>query len=113
LIELHLKYYAKVQAVLKNIEEDDPEEIYFLKLDAGLYFLQLVDLIIAYIASAGLRLPAIKEYLFKMLNQKDISDDQINTTLEEYINHYGDAAGEEVKSNETKEIKSLMFKKIS
>jgi len=46
-----------------------------------------------------------------MMNQKDISHEQINITLEEYINHYGDTAGEEVKTIETKEIKSLMLPK--
>jgi beta-catenin-like protein 1 len=92
LLELHEKYTAKVdqanQAIRQVIQERtnegeeiteaDEDEFYLMRLDAGLFALQLVDCVIAIICSAD---PKIKTAVKNLLNLQGSSFDEVKAIL--------------------------------
>jgi len=98
-IELHEKYYRRLERAekafklelksrveLKSKEEED-EEMYLRRLDAGLFTLQLVAFVLGFVATAGD--PKIKERIDQLLNQKDSSLDAVKKILQEYLSQMG------------------------
>lgn len=72
LIELHLKYLDKVDAIDAEIDEDNDEEgeIYLKRLSGGLFTLQLIDYIILEVCASS---EPIKQHVVKILNLRKAS----------------------------------------
>ncbi|KAM9994271.1 hypothetical protein ACTFIZ_005587 [Dictyostelium cf. discoideum] len=108
LLELHFKYFKKVQLADKNLkknkkeeddededdDEDDDEEILLKRLDAGLFTLQYIDLILALLSKEN------KEISNKIKDSQDLQN-EIKIILNEYIETVN-------KESESKFIKSLI-----
>jgi len=98
LMELHFKYLESVNKADNEIEKerrsldasdnDQDEEFYLKRLDAGLFTLQLVDYILIEISSAT-ALPSIKQRVFQILNLRNGKIDDIKTIVREYANNLG------------------------
>jgi beta-catenin-like protein 1 len=118
LLELHEKYLAKVKVADKQIkqqkieyqkqghkiDEDDEEEFYLQRLDAGLFTLQLVDFVIAIICNAD---PKIKENVQRLLKLQNSSFNDVKEILHEYANNLGSAVTEEQTRQEKERIIKL------
>merc|ERR1711970_1499334 len=87
LLELHQEYLDKVnrfdKVLLANKKEFDAES-YLLRLENGLYILQMVDYIIVDLASNGNDM--IKEHLQKTIKMRNIKATRIATIVREYAN---------------------------
>lgn len=72
LLELHLKYLDKVDAIDAEIDEDndDEEAIYLKRLAGGLFTLQLIDYIVLEICATS---EPIKQHVVKILNLRKAS----------------------------------------
>lgn len=72
LLELHLKYLEKVDAVDAEIDEDNEaeDEVYLKRLSGGLFTLQLIDYIILEISATS---DTIKQHVVKILNLRKAS----------------------------------------
>lgn len=73
LLELHLKYLEKVDAIDAEIDGDGNEEedaVYLKRLSGGLFTLQLIDYIILEICSTS---EPIKQHVVKILNLRKAS----------------------------------------
>ena len=97
LMELHFKYYERVQKAenkidrerSKLIDDDDKEEYFYLKrLDAGLFSLQQTDYIIVDICASGSS--QIKQRALHILNLRGGSVKSIRSTLREYAGSIGE-----------------------
>ncbi|UYV80349.1 CTNNBL1, partial [Cordylochernes scorpioides] len=90
LMELHFKYLEKVQAVDRELEQDDlsEEEAYLRRLDRGLFSLQLLDYIMVDICSSGS--PSIKQRVHQILNLRGGSIKTIRNVMREYAGNLGD-----------------------
>jgi beta-catenin-like protein 1 len=89
LVELHIKYIIKVRSFEEDLMKEgidiDDEDTYLDRLDAGLFTLQLIDLILAftcYFASKLLSNTLLKERIKELLDQKNRSLDEIKSTLQ-------------------------------
>ena len=82
-MELHFQYFERVQAASNNMEneDDDEDEIYLRKLDAGLYTLQLIDYIVIEIASSTTNIPSIRQRVTQILNLRTSSTDAIKAIV--------------------------------
>ena len=83
-MELHFQYFERVQAANNNIEGDedeDEDEIYLRRLDAGLYTLQLIDYIIIEISSTSTNIPSIRQRVMQILNLRSSSIDSIKSIV--------------------------------
>ncbi len=83
-MELHFQYFERIQSANKNIEhdeEDDEDEIYLRRLDAGLFTLQLIDYIIIEIASLTANIPSIRQRVMQILNLRNSSIDSIKAIV--------------------------------
>jgi hypothetical protein len=60
-------------------------------MDAGLYTLQLADLLVAYVGTSGVK--GVKARIYTFLNMNSLSLGEIKATLREYVLQLGD--GEE------------------
>lgn len=92
LLELHEKYSKKVDhanatirraiaermAEGEEISEEDEDEFYLMRLDAGLFTLQLVDYVIAIICSAD---PKIKTTVKNLLSLQGSSFEDVKAIL--------------------------------
>lgn len=92
LLELHEKYSKKVDqanatirraiaermAAGDEISEEDEDEFYLMRLDAGLFTLQLVDYVIAIICSAD---PKIKTAVKNLLSLQGSSFEDLKAIL--------------------------------
>ncbi|KAN0022286.1 hypothetical protein ACTFIU_004462 [Dictyostelium citrinum] len=105
LLELHFKYFKKVQLADKNLkknkeeqdeddEDEDDEEILLKRLDAGLFTLQYIDLVLALLSNEN------KDIRNKIKESQDL-ENEIKTILNEYIQTVN-------KESESKFIKSLI-----
>ena len=106
LVELHLSYLSRVENVSlkQNDANDDDEEeeddyvshterLYLQRLEAGLFTLQRVDLIIAHLISTE---TAIKDRFVMKLNEQGGEVKNICGILKEYSRNLGDGGeGEE------------------
>lgn len=72
LLELHLKYLEKVDAIDDQIDEDNEEanEIYLKRLSGGLFILQLIDYVILEVSTAS---EPVKQHVVKILNLRKAS----------------------------------------
>lgn len=99
LIELHFRYLELVRRFsiehpIKPDADDDEKDAYYMdKLDAGLFTLQLIDLIIADICVNGR--PSIRSKVVKLLSMKAGDFVAIKNVLNEYIDNLGPSAVEE------------------
>ena len=82
-MELHFKYYERIEATNRNDDDadDDEDEIYLKKLDAGLYTLQLIDYIILEISSESTNIPSIRQRILQILNLRSTPIDLIKETV--------------------------------
>eukprot|EP00033_Pygsuia_biforma_P001728 GCRY01001935.1.p1 GENE.GCRY01001935.1~~GCRY01001935.1.p1 ORF type:complete len:512 (-),score=149.70 GCRY01001935.1:438-1973(-) len=91
LVELHQEYYAQVDASVANMpkatDEDEEEILLLRRLDAGLFTLQQIDLIIAY--AVAFYPKHIKPHLMQMLRQNDIPLRQLIHIIEELAETQG------------------------
>ncbi|XP_001632238.2 beta-catenin-like protein 1 isoform X1 [Nematostella vectensis] len=120
LMELHFKYYQRVQEVDAKIEEekqeliDEGEEIdedtedmfYIRRLDAGLFTLQLIDCIMLESCCSGV--PSIKQHVLALLNQHGGSMKDIKAVMREYAASVGDAKSKESREMEKNRLLSLI-----
>merc|ERR1712228_1123342 len=77
LIELHAKYMTKI--------EDNENERYSQRLENGLYCLQMIDILIAFVYTMDNN-KVIKERIVQVLNQYDMDIEEVKYTLKEYYN---------------------------
>ncbi|XP_039260592.2 beta-catenin-like protein 1 [Styela clava] len=112
LMEIHFKYYSRVQAAENKLEkekamlqaegkdwdEEMEDEHYMSRLDAGLFILQQVDYIIVEVASSGLS--AIKQRIQQILNLRGGSVKSIRTILREYAGSIGEGEDESAKTEQ-------------
>eukprot|EP00736_Rhodelphis_marinus_P009858 Rmarinus@m.24492 len=118
IIELHEKYDDQVRRAEKDtgaVDIDgvpadiDPEEAAYLrKLDAGLYNLQLTDLVIAHLLASGES--SIRGRIDQLLMQKDIPINDLKRTVESYADTLGEDSQGDIDARKT--MKRLL-KKIS
>jgi len=111
LVELHEKYFARLEASEKEWkdshpdQEEDEDERYLRRLDSGLYCLQLCALIIALVASAGEK--GILDRLEQLLNQQDSSLKDVQETLQEY--HFNLSENDEFTKKQKLVVKNIMM----
>lgn len=121
LMELHLKYLEKVEAIDRKIEdnknfkrpdamdedEDDEDSNYLKRLSGGLFTLQLVDYIILEIAISpdGSK---IKQRIQQILNLRGSSLKIIKDVMREYAGNLGDAQNAEWREQEKQQVLSLI-----
>lgn len=120
LIELHFKYWGRVQACDAQIEkqknamavkdedldESTEEQFYLRRLDAGLFTLQLVDCVIVECCSSGNN--SIKARMQTLLNQQGGNMKDIRSVLREYAASFGDEKGKDREELEKRRILSLV-----
>jgi len=118
IIELHEKYYNAVKETDKKFQNQElelsEEEIYLEKLDAGLFTLQLTDLVIAFACNytpLDGKNTGIKERLQEVLHVRNKSVNEIKVILDEYLTskQVGKIEDKEAMQIEEKE-KSCNFK---
>jgi beta-catenin-like protein 1 len=83
-MELHFQYFERIQSANNNLEDDDDEDVdeaYLRRLDAGLFTLQLIDYIIIEIASSTTNIPSIRQRIMQILNLRNTSTDSIKTII--------------------------------
>jgi beta-catenin-like protein 1 len=80
-MELHFQYLERIQVANNNIEEDDEDEIYIRRLDAGLFTLQLIAYIIIEIASTTANIPSIRQRVMQILNLRNSSPEAIKVIV--------------------------------
>jgi len=108
LVEMHERYSKKVGVIDNAIKQrreagvdaENEEMFYLERLEAGLFTLQLVDLVIAIIASD----PIIKKRLLRLFDMRNIDLHQICTTVREYVNSVGDSVEPEEREKERNHI---------
>nr|CAG4643843.1 EOG090X03ST [Lepidurus arcticus] len=107
-IELHFKYWEKVEAVDAKIKADnggqeddeDEDENYMRRLDGGLFTLQRIDYMILDICDSGPE--AVKQRVFHALSMRRASPKCIRDIMREYMSNLG---GEEnTKEKEQEEL---------
>nr|CAG4651712.1 EOG090X03ST [Triops cancriformis] len=111
-VELHFKYWEKVEAVDVKLqaeqdseEEEDEDENYMKRLEGGLFTLQRVDFIILDVCDSGQE--AIKQRVFHTLNMRRASPKTIRDVMREYVANLG---GEENTSQ--KEMEALRLQQL-
>jgi len=107
LLDLHLKYKQKLDLYIKEYpvdeeDETDADELYLLKLENGLFTLQLVDLILSHIFTSKDK--GIQDRIKLLMHQYDVSLSYIRDILQEYVDNIGpsDPMAEENKSDKGK-----------
>jgi len=123
LMELHLKYLEKVEAVDREIEEakkfkrpdmiddddEDQEETNYLKrLSSGLFTLQLIDYIVLEIAISAVDGNKIKQRIQQILNLRGSSMKIIKDVIREYAGNLGEAENAEWREQEQTHVLSLV-----
>lgn len=121
LMELHFSYLTRVQACDDRIErekqkrlregdiiDDDQEDEYYIRrLDAGLFSLQLIDYIILELCcNSGVG--SIKTRVLQMLNMRGGAITDIRNVVREYAGNIGDADSEEKGEAEKQRLLTLI-----
>uniref|UniRef100_H2YRA6 Beta-catenin-like protein 1 n=1 Tax=Ciona savignyi TaxID=51511 RepID=H2YRA6_CIOSA len=119
LMELHFKYYDRVQRVDNRLEaertrliaegedeEDIEDDFYLRRLDAGLFTLQQTDYILVDICASGS--PSIKQRVLQILNLRSGSVKSIRTIIREFVGNLGD--GDNVSGVDRQRILGLADK---
>lgn len=115
LLELHIRYLEKVEAVDIEIEETEKEmdldesdeayENYMKRLAGGLFILQLIDYIVLEISAAS---EAVKARVIQILNLRKSSMKTIRNVMREYAGNLGDAGDSEWRTQEVAHILQLV-----
>lgn len=114
LMEFYLRYSDRVideerrqteQKTHDDVEMSD-EERYLSKLEAGLFTLQLLALILAHIWAANL--PGVHDRIDLLLKQQRLSRTDVKTVLQEYQQNIGDVDGIEEKDRRKARIQKLL-----
>ncbi|XP_037035115.1 beta-catenin-like protein 1 [Bradysia coprophila] len=115
LIELHLKYLEKVDAVDDELEaqqrdpemteEEETEDNYLKRLASGLFTLQLIDYIILEICSTS---ETIKQRVLQILNMRGGSIKTIRHVMREYAGNLGEAGDNDWRDQENAHILQLV-----
>nr|NP_649847.1 uncharacterized protein Dmel_CG11964 [Drosophila melanogaster]AAF54309.1 uncharacterized protein Dmel_CG11964 [Drosophila melanogaster]AAK93367.1 LD41978p [Drosophila melanogaster]ACL90576.1 CG11964-PA [synthetic construct] len=97
LLELHLKYLAKVEAIDKEIdqqakdptidEDEEAENNYIKRLTGGLFTLQRIDYILLEVSATG---DTVKQRVLQILNLRGASMKTIRSIMREYAGNLGD-----------------------
>ncbi|XP_037458628.1 beta-catenin-like protein 1 [Triticum dicoccoides] len=116
LMELYIRYSDRVKAETERFEsldlddlEMDDDERYNRKLEAGLYTLQLVALILGHIWHSGNS--QMRTRIELLLRQNKLTKDDVKEILQEYHDNIGDLDGPEEKEKaqgRTKEIIAVL-----
>ncbi|GBG66651.1 hypothetical protein CBR_g66787 [Chara braunii] len=125
LMELYVRFTGKVEAEEKRQQrsaegggrrggggggeeewELDSEERYLTKLDAGLYTLELLALILANIWAVDHR--GMRERIMMLLHQYGMNREHIKKVLQEYVDNIGDADGEEERDKRKVRVLKLI-----
>lgn len=105
LMELHFKYFDKVQAIDDQLNEDateeEEDEMYLTRLSGGLFSLQLVDYILLEVCASGA--PSIKQRVQHLLNLRSQSVTTIRDIMREYAGNLGDKGTESEDQEEEKQ----------
>eukprot|EP00026_Physarum_polycephalum_P001295 Phypoly_transcript_01296.p2 GENE.Phypoly_transcript_01296~~Phypoly_transcript_01296.p2 ORF type:complete len:521 (-),score=104.86 Phypoly_transcript_01296:150-1712(-) len=114
MLELHEKYFKKVliadkkiaadREALGEVTDEDEDSFYLERLDAGLYVLQLVDVVIAAVSTADAE---VKNKVMRLFDLKNINVEELKNQVNEYINSVGDAMNEDDKASEHKRLHGL------
>ncbi|CAD5110989.1 DgyrCDS340 [Dimorphilus gyrociliatus] len=118
LLELHFKYLERVEVVNKKVEkereqllkygevdEENEEEFYMQRLEAGLFCLQMVDYTLVEVSQAG---QDVKNRIFEILRMRGASSKVIKTVVREYADNIGDAMDEDDRRHEQERILQLV-----
>jgi len=112
LMELHFKYFDKVQAVdarmQRDDDEDDNEEIYLKRLEGGLFTLQFIDYIMLEVCATGAA--SVKQRVQHTLNLRKASVKTIREIMREYAGNIGDGDDNEAEEEEKQHILQLLDK---
>nr|CAG4650050.1 EOG090X03ST [Sida crystallina] len=113
LMELHFKYFGKVQSIDEQIERDgsdeDEDEVYLKRLEGGLFTLQLIDYIMLEACASGA--PSIKQRVQHILSLRSASVKTIRDIMREYAGNVGETGNEsEAKEEEKQHILQLLDK---
>eukprot|EP00658_Telonema_sp_P-2_P035132 TRINITY_DN2559_c0_g1_i2.p1 TRINITY_DN2559_c0_g1~~TRINITY_DN2559_c0_g1_i2.p1 ORF type:complete len:315 (-),score=112.05 TRINITY_DN2559_c0_g1_i2:488-1432(-) len=109
LLELHIKYSHRMKEVdvehtaerLGALGQEHSEEIVYLaKLDAGLYTLQLVDLVWGLVLFYGRA--DVAEHTKTLFHQHRLEPTQLISVLEEYLSNLGDDNQQEADASKEK-----------
>ncbi|EDV95084.1 beta-catenin-like protein 1 [Drosophila grimshawi] len=97
LLELHLKYLAKVETIDREIdqqpkdasidEDEEAENNYIKRLTGGLFTLQRIDYILLEVSSTS---DTIKQRVLQILNLRGASMKTIRSIMREYAGNLGD-----------------------
>ena len=111
LMELHFKYYDRVQHVDNRLDQEKAKllaegedidnleaEFYLRRLDAGLFTLQHIDYIIVDICASGT--PQIKQRVLQILNMRGGSIKSIRSVIREYAGSIGDKDDNSAESDQ-------------
>ncbi|EFJ07077.1 hypothetical protein SELMODRAFT_448582 [Selaginella moellendorffii] len=96
LMEFFVKYHNRVKAESKKLdaesfEELDEDDKYLKRLDAGLFTLQLLALILAHIWLS--KLPGVQSRIDLLLKQQRLSREDVKSVLQEYRDNVDDEGG--------------------
>ncbi|XP_075146700.1 beta-catenin-like protein 1 [Haematobia irritans] len=115
LLELHLKYLEKVEAIDGEIdqqprdedvdENEEAENNYIKRLTGGLFTLQMIDYIILEISATA---ESIKTRVLQILNLRGASMKTIRNIMREYAGNLGDDGDADWKEQEEGHILSLV-----
>lgn len=102
LMELYMRYADRVKAESERLDrlelddlEMDEEEQYNRKLEAGLYTLQLIAVILGHLWSS--EHPRMRERIELLLKQQKLTKKHVKDILQEYHDNIGDLDGPEEK----------------
>eukprot|EP00823_Brevimastigomonas_motovehiculus_P003923 TRINITY_DN2495_c1_g1_i1.p1 TRINITY_DN2495_c1_g1~~TRINITY_DN2495_c1_g1_i1.p1 ORF type:complete len:675 (-),score=231.53 TRINITY_DN2495_c1_g1_i1:165-2189(-) len=87
---------------------DDPDLDYLNRMEGGLYSLQLVDMILGFVSTAGDS--KLKHRIDQLFNQKDIPTNQPKIILQEFLAHVSDNSPEQsvqIKVEKKEDILSI------
>ncbi|GAB4836129.1 hypothetical protein Ancab_001044 [Ancistrocladus abbreviatus] len=112
LMEFYVRYSDRVKAESERLDqldlddlEMDEEEVYNLKLESGLYILQLIAVILGHLWSS--EHPRMRARIELLLKQHKLTKRNIKDILQEYHDNIGDIDGPEEK--ERVQVKILKF----
>lgn len=103
LLELHMKYYRKVEEADQRLQKEmrrskeklSDDEVYVRRLQDGLFVLQYVDYIILEICSCGAS--TVKQRVLQILNLRGGTLKTVRDTVREYAGNLGEGSEEETK----------------
>uniref|UniRef100_A0A8D8S450 Beta-catenin-like protein 1 n=1 Tax=Cacopsylla melanoneura TaxID=428564 RepID=A0A8D8S450_9HEMI len=108
ILELHFKYLDKVDEADNITRDEDEDENYLRRLDAGLFTLQLIDYVVLEICAAGVA--TIKQRVLQIINLRGGSLKTIRHVMREYAGNLGDHGDLDWKEMEQEHILNLVDK---